>query len=73
MIGREKEELILAFINGPLKNYLTGQISYGKFREEINEICGTKFSYSDIYPCYLFNAELHYKELPKFTIGDGRK
>lgn len=62
MDSNEKEELILAFINGPLKDYLTSGISYGKFKEEINRVCGTKFSYAQLYPSYLFNAELKYPE-----------
>ena len=60
MKREEKEKLIKAFIDGPLKNYLTGDSSYGKFIEEINEVCGTDFRYSDLYPSYLFNAELTY-------------
>jgi hypothetical protein len=56
---QEKQELILTFINGPLKEYLTGDISYGRFKELINETCGTNFKYSDIYPSYLFNAGLN--------------
>ena len=58
MTQDQKQELILTFINGPLKEYLTGDISYGRFKEMINETCGTKFKYSDIYPSYLFNAGL---------------
>ncbi len=59
MTQQEKQELILTFINGPLKEYLTGDISYGRFKELINETCGTNFKYSDIYPSYLFNAGLN--------------
>jgi len=59
MTQEEKQELILTFINGPLKEYLTGDVSYGRFKELINETCGTNFKYSDIYPCYLFNAGLN--------------
>jgi hypothetical protein len=58
MTQEEKQELILTFINGPLKEYLTGEISYSKFKELINETCGTNFKYSDIYPTYHFNAGL---------------
>lgn len=58
MTQDQKQELILTFINGPLKEYLTGDISYGRFKELINETCGTNFKYSDIYPSYLFNAGL---------------
>ena len=52
------EELIKKFINGPLQKYLTGDISFGKFIELINEECGTNFRYSDLYPSYLFNQTL---------------
>jgi hypothetical protein len=52
------EELIKKFINGPLQRYLTGDISYGKYIELINEECGTNFRYSDLYPSYLFNQTL---------------
>jgi hypothetical protein len=58
MTQEEKQELILTFVNGPLKEYLTGDISYSKFKELVNETCGTNFKYSDIYPSYLFNAGL---------------
>jgi hypothetical protein len=58
MTQDQKQELILTFINGPLKEYLTGDISYGRFKEMINEACGTNFKYSHIYPSYLFNAGL---------------
>jgi len=58
MTQDQKQELILTFINGPLKEYLTSDISYGRFKEMINETCGTNFKYSDIYPSYLFNAGL---------------
>lgn len=56
----DKKQLILDFINGPLQEYLDGNISFGKFKERINEVCGTDFSYSDLYPSYLFNATLSY-------------
>jgi hypothetical protein len=59
MTQEEKQELILTFMNGPLKEYLVGDISYGRFKELINESCGTNFKYSDIYPSYLFNAGLN--------------
>jgi len=59
MTQDQKQELIITFINGPLKEYLTGDISYGRFKEMINEACGTNFKYSDIYPSYLFNAGLN--------------
>lgn len=58
----EKKQLILNFINGPLQEYLTEEISFGKFKERINEVCGTDFSYSELYPSYLFNAVLSYQE-----------
>ena len=66
----EREQLIKAFIDGPLKRYLEGGISFGKFKEEINEVCGTNFSYSDLYPSYLFNAELCYDEDISGTLDD---
>jgi hypothetical protein len=59
MTQEEKQELILTFMNGPLKEYLVGDISYGRFKELINESCGTNFKYSDIYPSYLFNVGLN--------------
>ena len=62
MTQDQKQELIITFVNGPLKEYLTGDISYDRFKELINETCGTNFKYSDLYPSYLFNAglSLHY-------------
>jgi hypothetical protein len=56
-ISDERKELIRNFIDGPLKIYLTEDISYGRFIEMINEKFGTDFKYSDLYPCYLFNME----------------
>jgi hypothetical protein len=58
-----KEELIKIFIDGPLKEYLTGDISYGRMIELINEKCGTNFKYSNLYPSYLFNATLKYPDV----------
>jgi hypothetical protein len=58
----DKEELIKIFINGPLQKYLTGDISFGKMIELINEECGTNFKYSDLYPSYLFNASISYPD-----------
>lgn len=57
-----KEELIKSFIDGPLQKYLTGDISFAKLVELINEECGTNFKYSDLYPSYLFNASLSYPD-----------
>lgn len=62
MNSEEREDLILLFINGPLKEYLLGDISFGRFKELINESCGTNFKYSDLYPSYLFNGKLTYEE-----------
>ncbi len=62
MENEQKKQLILDFINGPLKEYFEGQISFGRFKERINETLGTNFSYSDLYPSYLFNAQLTYEE-----------
>ena len=62
MSKEEKKKLILDFINGPLYEYLNDEISFGKFKERINEVCGTNFSYSELYPSYLFNAILSYDE-----------
>ena len=64
------EKLIKDFIDGPLQRYLTGDISFGKFKEEINEACGTNFIYSDLYPSYLFNARLSYEEADKMLLED---
>ena len=58
--AKHTQEIILKFINVPLQSYLTGDISFGKFKELINETCGTNFIYSDLYPNYLFNAMIHY-------------
>lgn len=58
MNNDEKKELILKFINGPLQEYLLGEISFGRFKELINETCGTDFSYDQLYPSYLFNLEV---------------
>jgi hypothetical protein len=66
----DKEQLILSFIDGPLQRYLTGDISYGKFVERINEVCGTDFRYSDLYPSYLFNARLTHLEAHKLMLDD---
>lgn len=64
------EELIKKFIDGPLQRYLTGDISFGKMIELINEECGTNFKYSDLYPSYLFNAKLEYTPLDLNSIRD---
>ena len=56
----EKKKIILDFINGPLRTYLEGEASFGKFKELINERCGTNFTYSELYPSYLFNAQISY-------------
>lgn len=58
MNNHEKKELIVKFINGPLQEYLLGDISFGRFKELINETCGTDFSYSELYPSYLFNLDV---------------
>lgn len=62
MTSSEREQLILTFIEGPLKKYLTDQISFGKFRELTNEACGTNFRYADLYPSYLFNGRIEYPD-----------
>lgn len=62
-MNKEREELIKIFIDGPLKEYLTGDISFGKFIQLINEECGTNFKYSHLYPSYLFNAKLKYPDI----------
>ena len=62
MNKEQKKQLILEFINGPLQRYLTGDISFGKFKEVINETFEVDFSYSDLYPSYLFNAEIEYPQ-----------
>ena len=56
------EKLIKNFIEGPLKQYLLDEVSYGKFIELINQECGTGFKYSDLYPSYLFNGKINYPE-----------
>jgi hypothetical protein len=62
MNKEQKKQLILEFVNGPLQRYLTGDISFGKFKEVINETFDVDFCYSDLYPSYLFNAGLKYPE-----------
>ena len=47
MDTKEKKKLILDFINAPLRQLLTNKISFGRFKELINEVCGTDFIYSD--------------------------
>jgi hypothetical protein len=66
----ERQKLILDFINGPLQQYLTGDISFGKFKELVNETCGTNFIYSDLYPSYLFNARLTYDHVDELMINE---
>lgn len=77
MDSSEKKKLILDFINGPLKEYLDGgNISFGRFKEKINETFGTDFSYCDLYPSYLFNAQIFYEEQKLFdgsNLEEGRK
>lgn len=58
MDTRIKKKLILDFINEPLKKLLTGKISFSRFKESVNEVCGTDFTYNDLYPSYLFNAQI---------------
>lgn len=70
MTSKQKQKLILDFMNGPLREYLEGEISFGRFKEKINEVCGTEFSYSDIYPSYLFNAKLSYEDEIKIMEED---
>lgn len=64
------EKLIKDFIDGPLQKYLSGDISFGKFKELVNETCGTNFSYSDLYPSYLFNAQISYAESERMMLED---
>lgn len=64
------DKIIKDFIDGPLQRYLTGDISFGKFKELTNELCGTKFVYSDLYPSYLFNARLSYEEADRLLLED---
>jgi hypothetical protein len=66
MTKSEKKKLIKDFIDGPLQRYLTGETSYGKFKEEINEQFDLDFKYSDLYPSFLFNAELYYPTVDDF-------
>lgn len=70
MNRKEKKKLILDLLEGPLRRYLTGEISYGKFKEEINEEFDLDFKYSDLYPSYLFNAELYYPSEDDFLSKD---
>jgi len=70
MNNEEKKKLILDFINGPLKTYLTGDVSFGRFKELINESFGTNFSYSDLFPNYLFNAQITYPDEDRAWAAD---
>ena len=65
MNKEEKKKLIVDFINGPLKRYLTDEVSFGKFKELINEQFDTDFCYADLYPSYLFNGKIHYPDEEK--------
>ena len=66
----DKEKLLKDFIDGPLQRYLMGDVSFGKFKELVNETCGTNFSYGDLYPSYLFNAKLSYEESDRLLLED---
>lgn len=62
MTKEEKKQLILDFIDGPLKEYLTtDDISFGRFKEKINEQFDVDLIYSDLYPSYLFNGKITYE------------
>lgn len=58
------EEAIKKFINGPLRKYLTEEMSFSRFIELINEQCETNYKYYNLYPSYLFNAKIQYPEEP---------
>lgn len=60
MENQDKKKLILDFINGPLRTYLQGEVSFGRFKELINEQFYTDFHYAELYPSYLFNAQISY-------------
>ena len=66
----DKEKMLKDFIEGPLQKYLAGNISFGKFVELINETCGTDFRYADLYPSYLFNAQINYEEADRLLLED---
>ena len=70
MSNEEKKKLILDFINGPLKRYLTDEVSFGRFKELINQEFDTDFCYADLYPSYLFNAQIHYPDEEKAFAED---
>ena len=55
---KEIKEILVKFMNGPLARYLLEDISYSKFKEEINEAFDIELKYSDIYPSPIFNAGL---------------
>lgn len=61
MTKEEKKQLIIDFIQGPLKDYLTTNISFGRFKEKINEQFDVDLIYSDLYPSYLFNGKITYE------------
>ena len=70
MNNEEKKKLIVDFINGPLKRYLFDEVSFGRFKELINEQFGTDFCYSDLYPSFLFNARIKYDNYEEEFISD---
>lgn len=70
MKKNEKKQLILDLLNGPLRRYLSGESTFGKFKDEINLEFNLDFKYSDLYPSYLFNAELYYPSEDDFLAKD---
>lgn len=53
--------LILDFINGPLKNYLSGKLDFETFVESTNLICDCTFTEKDLSESFL--TEYHANQL----------
>lgn len=55
MNNDEKKELILKFIDGPLKEYLQEDIPFNTFSELVNQTFGTDFSRDELERSFLSN------------------
>lgn len=73
MTNNEKKKFIKDLLEGPLRRYLQGETSFGNFKDEINQEFGLNFKYSELYPSYLFNAELYYPTVDDFLAKDVNK
>lgn len=73
MTKNEKKKLIKDLLEGPLKKYLQGESSYGLFKDEVNSMFEVDFKYNELYPSYLFNAELYYPDIDDFLEKESDK